>query len=115
MGLQPTDLIRGHPRKAGAWIPGSSPRMTRTDGSARLRQVLCGEIPIDEVVEKRLHEIGPAVLEVEIVGVLPDVAGEERGLALGQRVDRVRRAADRQLAAAGDEPGPAAAELADRS
>src|SRR5712691_4808236 len=81
---------------------------------ARLCQVLCGEVPIDEVVEKRLDEIRAAVLEVEIVGVLPDVAGEERGLAFGERVDRVGGPGDRELAAAGDQPGPAAAELADR-
>src|SRR5207237_3116886 len=58
-------------------------------------------------------EIGPAVLEVEVVGVLPHIAGQERGLAFGQRVDGIRRPGDRELAAACDEPGPAAAELAD--
>src|SRR5436190_18609605 len=82
--------------------------------SARLSQVLRGEIPIDEVIEKGLDEIGPAVLEVEVVGVLPHIAGQERGLAFGQRVDRIRRPGNRELAAVGDEPGPAAAELADR-
>src|SRR6266705_2521924 len=82
--------------------------------SARLCQVLRGEVPIDEMVEKRLDEIGPAVLEIEVVGVLPHIAGQERGLAFGQRVDRIRRPGDRELPAAGNEPGPAAAELADR-
>src|SRR5579863_8399935 len=80
----------------------------------RLGEVLRDEVPVDEVVEERLHEIGPAVLEVEIIGVLPHVAGHQRGLALAERVDRIRRPGDRELAAAGDEPGPAAAELADR-
>ena len=48
----------------------------------RLCQVLRGEIPIDEVVEERLDEIRPTVLEVEVVGMLPHIAGQQGGLAL---------------------------------
>src|SRR5438105_3070912 len=65
------------------------------------------------MVEKGLDKIRPPVLEIQIIGVLPYVAGQQRGLSFGHWVDRVRRAGDRQLAAAGDQPGPAAAELAD--
>src|SRR6516165_4662181 len=65
------------------------------------------------MVEEGLNEIRPPALEIEVVGVLPYVAGEERRLTLGQRVDRVRRRDDLQLTAFGDEPAPAAAELAD--
>src|SRR5579883_2311845 len=63
------------------------------------------------MVEESLDEIGPAVLEVEIIGMLPDIAGQERRLALRERIDRVRRLGDLERAAIEDEPGPAAAEL----
>ncbi len=46
--------------------------------------------------------------------MLPDIAGQERRLALGQGSDCVRRRDDLQLALVGDEESPAAAELADR-
>src|SRR5579883_1779077 len=63
------------------------------------------------MVEEGLDEIGPAVLEVEIIGMLPDIAGQERRLALRERVDRGRRLRDLERAALEDEPSPAAAEL----
>src|SRR5271170_5835845 len=66
------------------------------------------------MVEKGLDEIGPAVLVVEVIGVFPYVAGQERGLPFGQRSDRVRRADNLERTLVGDKPGPAAAELADR-
>ena len=46
------------------------------------RQVLGDEVPVDQMVEEGLHEVGPAVLVVEIIGVLPNVAGQQRRLAL---------------------------------
>ena len=79
-----------------------------------LGEVLGDEVPVDEMVEKGLNKIRPAVLEVEVVGVLPDIAGQERGLPLGERGHGVRGASDLQLPAIGDEPGPAATELSDR-
>src|SRR5271163_2427400 len=66
------------------------------------------------MVEKGLDEIGPAVLVVEVIGVFPYVAGQERGLPFGQRSDRVWRADNLERTLVGDKPGPAAAELADR-
>src|ERR1700722_586793 len=78
-----------------------------------LREVLRDEVPVDQVIEERLHKIGATVLEVEVIGMFPHVAGQQRGVAVGERGHRVGRAGDRQLAAAGDEPRPAAAELTD--
>src|SRR5215469_2495054 len=66
------------------------------------------------MIEESLHKIGAAVLEVEVIGVLPHVAGKERRLTFGQRIDRVWGGADLELAAIGDKPCPAAAELTDR-
>src|SRR5580658_7507460 len=80
----------------------------------RSGQDLCGEFPIHEVVEKRLDEVGAAVLVIEIIGVLPDVAGEERGLTERERRHGVRRLRDLELVLVDHQPSPAAAELADR-
>src|SRR5215469_17108999 len=64
------------------------------------------------MIEEGLHEIGPAVLVIEVVGVLPYIAGQQGGLSFGQRVDGIWRGCDLELAAFGDEPAPTAAELA---
>src|SRR5271163_2574891 len=66
------------------------------------------------MVEKSLDEIGAPILVVEIVGVLPDIAGQERRLATGDRVDRVRGLDHFELAGIENQPGPAAAELRGR-
>src|SRR5437764_5784622 len=85
-------------------------------GSARLQlcQVLPDKIPVHEMVEKGLDEIGPPVLVIEIVGVLPDIAGQEGRLPERDRVDPVQGVRDLEFTLVGDEPGPAAAELIDR-
>src|ERR1700751_2399795 len=83
-------------------------------GSVGFRQVLRDEIPIHQMITESLHEIRAPVLEVEIIRVFPHVAGQERGLALGQRIDRVWCGGDLELSAVGDKPCPATAELTDR-
>ncbi len=92
----------------------AEPFSRRSVKSAGLRQILRDEVPIHQMVQESLHKIRAAVLEVEIIGMLPHVAGEERRLAFGQRIDRVWRGGDLELAAIGDKPCPAAAELTDR-
>ena len=69
------------------------------------------EFPIDEMIEERLHEVRPAVLEIEIVGVLPDVTANESCLSQRNRVDGVRCFYDRELSMIEDKPRPPAAEL----
>src|SRR5206468_1122140 len=59
--------------------------------------------------------VGPAVLVLEVVRVLPDVDAEERRLPIGDRTVLVRRRHDGQAGAVPDEPGPAAAEALDPS
>jgi len=78
---------------------------------ASSRKVSRDEVPIYQVVEEGLDEIRTTVLEVEIIGVFPHVAGEKRGLALGQRINSVRGRSDLELSPIGDEPRPATAEL----
>src|SRR5215210_3989633 len=51
---------------------------------ARLLEVPRDLGPVDHV-PPRLDVVGPAVLVFEVVGVLPDVDPEERGLAIGDR------------------------------
>src|SRR5205814_10715806 len=66
------------------------------------------------MVKKGLDEIGPPILVIEIVGVLPDIAGQEGRLPERDRVDAIQGVRDLELTLVGDEPGPAAAELIDR-
>src|SRR6204780_1359537 len=80
--------------------------------AAQLGQVLGGEIPIGEIREEGLEEIRAPVLVIEIIGVLPHVAGEQRHQPERDRVDRIGGFDDFQLAAVQRQPHPAAAELA---
>src|SRR3546814_5490266 len=65
------------------------------------------------MVEEGLDEVGAPVLIVEIVGVLPDVAGEDWRLAVRQGGVGVAGADHLQVIAVLHQPDPAAAELAD--
>src|SRR5438477_12914656 len=112
MGRDHLTCLRASPsatlsRIAGQWPSESLARL-------RLRQVLRREVPIDQVIEKRLHEIRAAVLVIEVVGVLPDIAGEERGLAERERVDPSQGAGGLMIAFIEHWPGSAAAEVVDR-
>src|SRR3954471_2231576 len=69
--------------------------------------------PVHEVLDKRLQIVGTAVAIVDVVGVLPDVAAEDRGGAVHQRILAVRGLSDLELAVLDLEPAPAGAELAD--
>ena len=68
--------------------------------------------PVDHV-PPGVDVVGTAVLILQVVRVLPDVDAEHGLLAFHQRAVLVRRAFDRELAAAVDDPRPAAAEAAD--
>src|ERR1700760_1401568 len=69
--------------------------------------------PVDEMINERLQVIRTAVAIVDVVGMLPDVAAEDRRRAMHQRVLAVRGLGDGELAALDLEPAPAGAELAD--
>src|ERR1035437_5584262 len=77
-------------------------------------QVLGGEVPVRQLPEG-LDVLGPRIAVVDVVGVLPDIAGQQ-GLVLGrQRGPGVAgrpqfESSVRHL----DEPGPTGAEQADR-
>src|SRR5690606_12907868 len=80
------------------------------------RSVTLGDVvPVDDV-PKGGDVVGPQVLILEVVGVLPHVESEDRRLALHQGRILVRRAGDGELAAlVDDQPRPAAAEAVCRS
>jgi hypothetical protein len=78
------------------------------------RQVARGEIPVGELLEEGRHVVGPPVLIVEVIGVLPHVDGEQRDLAVDDRRVGIAGRADLELVVGEAKPGPAAAELADR-
>src|SRR3954451_20448742 len=96
-------------RRCGARRPAC-----RTLLAARLLVALADLVPVHDV-PPRLEVVRALVLVLEVVGVLPDVDAEQGGLPCGDRRVRVGRARDLEATARPvvDEPGPAAAELAD--
>src|SRR5579859_4733195 len=87
--------------------------VTRPSDSRRLLVALGDRLPVDGVEPGR-DVVRALVLVLEVVGVLPHVDAEDRGHALHVRAVLVGVALDRELAArVGDQPRPAAAELAD--
>src|SRR5512139_1660183 len=69
--------------------------------------------PVHEVLDERLEVVRAAVAIVDVVGVLPDVAAEDRGGAVHQRILAVRGLGDFELAVLDLQPAPAGAELTD--
>src|SRR5438034_3581089 len=69
------------------------------------------EIPVDQLVDDRAYVVGPPVLIVKIVGVLPDIDSEQRRQAHGEWHSSVSSTSDRQGVAVRDQPCPAASEL----
>src|SRR6476659_5532591 len=90
---------------------GEGERAVRVEAS-RLAEQLVDVIPVHEVFQERLEIVRAAVAVVDVVGVLPDVAAENRRGAMHQRILTVRRLGDFELAALDLQPAPAGAELA---
>src|SRR5690606_4630971 len=98
------------PGGAGIIRPAAAgtPRSAGTRGGVLLRY----GVPVDDV-PPRLDVVGPPVLVLQVVGVLPDVEAEDRRVAVHDRRVLVRRGVDLQVPrAVHDEPGPARAETA---
>jgi hypothetical protein len=72
----------------------------------------CGdEVPVD-LAPDGFEVLRARVAVVDVVGVLPDVDGQQRGLALGDRGAGVGGVDDLDAAVGGlDQPGPAGAEV----
>src|SRR6476660_9063175 len=92
--------------------PGEGERSVRVESSC-LAEQLVDVVPVHEVFQERLEIIRTAVAVVDVIGVLPDVAAEDRRGAMHQRILAVRRLGDFELAALDLQPAPAGAELAD--
>ena len=70
-------------------------------------EVLLDEFPVHEIPE-RLDVLGPGVAVVDVVRVLPHVAGHQRRLPRRERVVRILCLHDqKRLVSVLDEPGPA--------
>src|SRR5215210_6059918 len=95
--------------RSGSWRRRGEAQDARCALSHGLLETLVDRVPVDDV-PPRADVIGPAVLVLEVIRVLPHVEAEDRLLAFHQRTVLVRRALDDQLAACVDQPGPAAAE-----
>src|SRR6266576_672664 len=69
-------------------------------------------VPVDDV-PPGLEVVGPAVLVLQVVGVLPDVDAEQWGVGLRDRRVLVSGRVDGKARPVMDEPGPARAEALD--
>src|SRR5882757_8093576 len=69
--------------------------------------------PIHEMIHDGLKIVRPSIAIIDVVGVLPHVAAEDRLAAVHQRVLAVRGLGDDDLAVLDGEPGPARAKLRD--
>src|SRR5579862_9231882 len=102
-------------RRAGMKRRGRWPRLLARARSSPLfhrRFVHLGNmVPIDQVVEERFEIIRAAIAIIDVVGMLPDIAAENRLAAVYERVLAVRRLHDDDLAVLDRQPAPAGAEL----
>src|SRR6202142_1548686 len=57
-------------------------RTGRARRPSDLREIVHSKLPIDQVIERGRHVVGPAVAVVDVIGVLPHVQ-REQGLVLG--------------------------------
>src|ERR1019366_9813936 len=67
--------------------------------------------PIHQVIEEGFDVIGPSVAIVDVIGVFPNIAAENRRSAMNERVLAVRSLSDGQFAVLYHEPSPAGSEL----
>src|SRR5579862_685912 len=79
----------------------------------RRREHFLDVLPVHQAFEESLEIVGPAIAVVDVVGVLPHVAAEDRRAAVYQRVLAVRRLRDGELAVLHRDPAPAGTELSD--
>ncbi len=71
-------------------VEGQSARLDMTAGTLsgrcrlafRLHKLSLNKRPVHKFLQEHLHVVAPTVLVVEVVGVLPDVAGQQGMLAL---------------------------------
>src|SRR5579862_8896262 len=99
----------------GAGSPSTMPSAFSRQPSAMAEsaKTLIDLRPVDDV-PPGVDVIGPAVLVLQVVRVLPDIDAEDDVLAVHQRTVLVRRALDGQFVAAADDPRPAASEASGR-
>src|ERR1700753_183505 len=64
------------------------------------------------MIEKRLQIVRAAIAIIDVIGVLPDVATEDRRGAMHQRAFTIGRLGDFKLAVLDRQPAPARTELA---
>ncbi len=76
-------------------------------------QIRGGEVPVDQMVEERLRIVGAAVLEIQVIGVFPDVTGDQGNLAADDGGVGVGGLDNLEGAAVDHQPRPTAAELGD--
>src|SRR5262245_32520304 len=103
---------RGRRGRKGGWVGRLALPAFPAYPSSRAAKALADLGSVTDV-PPRVDVVRPAVLVLQIVGVLPDVDAEDGLLAVHERAVLIRSAFNGQLAAGVDHPRPAAAEAAD--
>src|SRR5215208_8104511 len=77
----------------------------------RLGKHLLDMLPIDEIVDEGLEILLPPIAIIDVIGMLPHIAAEDRIGALHQRVFPIGCLGNAELAVLCRDPAPARAEL----
>src|SRR3954465_10004168 len=116
-----TPMKSAAPKASGATAAGAtsiranrSPRSNYVPGTDLRIEVLLGEFPVEALFDQRLDVFLALVAVIDVVGVLPDVDGEQALDAARQGGVGIAGRDDVELALLADEPGPARSELAVR-
>ena len=109
---------RPHPRRfPHAKSPGGGQAAARRRSPPRGLHITSisygGEFPVRKLVEHGVDVIDAPVLVIEVIGMLPDIDGQERPRAVRERRFGIGGLQHLELGAFEDEPRPAAAELCD--
>src|SRR4051794_20990608 len=97
------------PRQGGSW---PAPRRPTTYASGEsLVQFRLDLAPVDQLIEEGGHVLGPTVLVVDVVGVLPNVDGEDRAHPVDQRILAIGSLHHFELVSLYREPSPTRPEL----
>src|SRR5712675_857156 len=107
----PCGSSRGHKRKGRQ--SSCRPSKIRLPKRSGLREQLVDILPVNEMIDEGFQIVRTAVAIVDVVGVFPDVAAEDRDRAMHQRVLAVRCLGDFEFAVLDLQPAPSGAELAD--
>src|SRR3546814_16063312 len=71
--FEKADRHGGAYRRSAAITIGPEPESGRVRPRPAARQILGGEIPVQQVIDHRVHIVGPHILAVDVISMFPHV------------------------------------------